>query len=85
MTRKVTNITVAIPTLDRPSELTRCLDGLFMGTTLPAEVLIINQGKFHLVESAMQQSVLSVDLDIHRQLLIGQWHHGSNAGTTIQA
>ena len=34
---------------------------------------------------AMQQSVLSVDLDIHRQLLIGQWHHGSNAGTTIQA
>lgn len=33
----------------------------------------------------IHQSALSVDLDIHRQLLIGQWHHGSNAGTTIQA
>ena len=34
---------------------------------------------------ALQQSALAIDLDIHRQLLIGQWHHGSNAGTTIQA
>ncbi len=34
---------------------------------------------------AIHQSALSVDLDIHRQLLTGQWYHGSNAGTTIQA
>jgi GT2 family glycosyltransferase len=31
-----------------------------------------------------QQSTLAVDLDIHRELLIGQWHRGSNVGTTIQ-
>ena len=30
---KVANITVAIPTLDRPVALTRCLEGLFKGPT----------------------------------------------------
>lgn len=52
--RKVTNITVAIPTVDRPAELTRCLDGLFKGTTLPAEVLVINQGNYHMVEPVLK-------------------------------
>ena len=51
---KVVNITVAIPTLDRPAELTRCLDGLFKGTTLPSEVLIINQGQYQVVEPVIQ-------------------------------
>lgn len=32
-----------------------------------------------------QQSTLAVDFDIHRQLLIGQWHRDPNAGTMIQA
>lgn len=53
--RKVTNITVAIPTLDRPTELTRCLDGLFKGTTLPAEVLIVNQGEYDVVELVIKR------------------------------
>jgi GT2 family glycosyltransferase len=51
--KKVANITVAIPTLDRPMELARCLEGLFQGTVLPAEVLIINQGRFHTVEQVI--------------------------------
>jgi glycosyltransferase involved in cell wall biosynthesis len=42
---KAANITVAIPTLDRPETLSRCLEGLFQGKTLPAEVLIIDQGQ----------------------------------------
>lgn len=32
-----------------------------------------------------QQSTLAVDFDIHRQLLIGQWHRGPDDGTMIQA
>jgi GT2 family glycosyltransferase len=52
--RKVANITVAIPTLDRPAALTRCLEGLFKGTVLPAEVLIINQGQYPAVEWVLQ-------------------------------
>jgi len=52
--KKVADITVAIPTLNRPAELTRCLDGLFKGTTVPAEVLIINQGGYHAVELVIQ-------------------------------
>lgn len=52
---KVANITVAIPTLDRPVELARCLEGLFNGTVLPAEVVIINQGPYHSVETALER------------------------------
>jgi GT2 family glycosyltransferase len=52
--RKVANITVAIPTLDRPAALTRCLEGLFNGSVLPAEVLIINQGQYSAVEQMLQ-------------------------------
>ena len=52
--RKVANITVAIPTLDRPEKLTRCLDGLFKGTVLPAELLIVNQGPYHPVEKVIE-------------------------------
>jgi cellulose synthase/poly-beta-1,6-N-acetylglucosamine synthase-like glycosyltransferase len=52
--KKVANITVAIPTLDRPMELSRCLEGLFQGKILPAEVLIVNQGKFQIVEQVIR-------------------------------
>ena len=52
--KKVANITVAIPTLDRPVELARCLTALFTGTVLPAEVLIINQGERDEVEQAIK-------------------------------
>lgn len=49
------NITVAIPTLNRPAELTRCLAALFQGTVLPAEVLIIDQGEYHVVEPVINR------------------------------
>src|SRR5690349_8150039 len=53
--KKVANITVAIPTLNRPAELRRCLEALFQGTLLPAEVLIINQGEYPVVQSVLEQ------------------------------
>ena len=44
--KQIANITVAIPTLDRPEGLSRCLEALLMkGEILPAEVLIIDQGR----------------------------------------
>jgi GT2 family glycosyltransferase len=62
--KKVANITVAIPTLDRADELARCLDGLFKGTVFPAEVLIINQGKYHTVEHVIEQFRVQYPLPI---------------------
>lgn len=53
--KKVANITVAIPTLDRPVELARCLEALLTGTVLPAEVLIVNQGEQAHVEQVINQ------------------------------
>jgi len=53
--RKAVNITVAIPTLNRPAKLTRCLESLFQGAVLPAEVLIINQGEHHVVEAVIKR------------------------------
>jgi len=38
-----------------------------------------------ITREATQQSTLAIDIDIQRQLLIGQWHRISNAGTTIPA
>jgi glycosyltransferase involved in cell wall biosynthesis len=48
---KTANITAAIPTLDRPEALSRCLEGLFQGEALPAEVIVVDQGQS---ESARQ-------------------------------
>jgi glycosyltransferase involved in cell wall biosynthesis len=42
---KAAKITVAVPTLDRPEALSRCLDGLFTNRLLPAEVVIVDQGQ----------------------------------------
>ena len=53
--RNAVNIAVVIPTLNRPAELTRCLESLFQGTVLPAEVLIIDQGEYHVVEPLIQR------------------------------
>ena len=52
---RVANITVSIPTLDRPMALARCLEGLFEGTVLPAEVLIINQGQYSAAETVIRR------------------------------
>ena len=53
--RKAANISVAIPTLNRPAELTRCLEALLQGTVLPTEVLIINQGEDSLVAQVIKR------------------------------
>jgi glycosyltransferase involved in cell wall biosynthesis len=42
--KPVTNIAVAIPTLNRPKALERCLYAILAGTVLPAEIIIVNQG-----------------------------------------
>jgi GT2 family glycosyltransferase len=41
----VTKIAVAISTLDRPDSLSRCLDALWSGDVLPAEVIIVDQSR----------------------------------------
>ncbi len=67
--KKIANITVAIPTLDRPVELGRCLEALFSGTVLPAEILIINQGGHDQVEQVIKRFRLlhSTPLSEHSQ------------------
>jgi GT2 family glycosyltransferase len=42
---KIAEITVAVATLDRPEGLARCLTALCAGSTRPAEVLVVDQGK----------------------------------------
>lgn len=37
-------VTVVISTLDRPRQLERCLEALLSARTLPAEVVVVNQG-----------------------------------------
>jgi GT2 family glycosyltransferase len=53
--KKVANITVAIPTLDRASELARCLEAVLKGNVLPAEVIIVNQGGRDRVEALIKR------------------------------
>ena len=62
--KKVVKITVAIPTLDRPVELVRCLTALLTGTVLPAEVLIINQGGHDHVGQAIKSFQLTYSTPI---------------------
>ena len=38
-------LTVAVATLDRPQGLARCLEALAAGTVLPAEVIVVDQGR----------------------------------------
>lgn len=49
------NITVAIPTLNRPAELMRCLESLLNAPIWPAEVLVINQGEYQAVEVVIRR------------------------------
>lgn len=44
MTR-VADLTVAVATMDRPEALARCLEALLGGDALPAEVLVVDQGR----------------------------------------
>lgn len=53
--KPVVNITVVIPTLNRPEALTRCLAALFAGTVLPAEIMIIDQGDYDVALPAIKR------------------------------
>ncbi len=54
--KPIAKITVAIPTLDRPDGLLRCLEALLIqGTALPEEVLIIDQGNYQIGEKAINE------------------------------
>lgn len=52
--KPVANITVAIPTLNRPEALARCLEALLAGSSLPAEIIIVNQGDQDGVRSVIE-------------------------------
>jgi GT2 family glycosyltransferase len=45
MVTKVTHLAVAISTLDRPDALARCLDALWSGDVLPAEIIVVDQSR----------------------------------------
>ena len=57
--KRITNFTIAIPTLDRPKALSRCLDAVLNGKVFPAEVLIINQGQYDVAEQVISQARLN--------------------------
>ncbi len=38
------DVSVAIATVDRPAHLARCLDEILQGETVPAEILVVDQG-----------------------------------------
>lgn len=42
---RTADLTVAVATLDRPQGLARCLEALAAGTVLPAEVIVVDQGR----------------------------------------
>ncbi len=43
--KRIAQLSVAVATLDRPEALCRCLDGLLNGEVLPAEVIVVDQGR----------------------------------------
>src|ERR1043166_1966821 len=42
---KVAEITVAIATLDRPDSLAQCLDALWSGEVIPAQLVVVDQSR----------------------------------------
>ncbi len=48
------DLTVAIATRDRPEALARCLDALLAGTILPAEIVVVDQGRDDAGEQIVQ-------------------------------
>ena len=51
----VAKISVAISTLDRPDSLSRCLDALWSGDVLPAEVIIVDQSRNETTRSMIEK------------------------------
>lgn len=43
-TRVAEEVAVAVPTLDRPEALARCLDGILAGDVVPGAVVVVDQG-----------------------------------------
>ena len=57
--KKIASLAVAISTLDRPGLLSRCLDALWSGDVLPAEVIIVDQSRNKATRSMIEQHQLS--------------------------
>jgi glycosyltransferase involved in cell wall biosynthesis len=55
--RPVALLSVAIATLDRPDDLTRCLKSLLTGEVLPAEVIVVDQSQDDCTKMAVTQSI----------------------------
>ena len=62
--KRIKNFAIAIPTLDRPKALARCLEAVLNGTVLPAEVLIINQGQYDAAEQVISRARLSCPIPL---------------------
>jgi O-antigen biosynthesis protein len=58
-------VSVAVTTLDRPSALARCLDSLAAGSTLPTEVVVVDQSPTRTAEAVAAGSVLPSIRYIH--------------------
>jgi glycosyltransferase involved in cell wall biosynthesis len=62
--KRITSFAIAIPTLDRPNALARCLDAVLSGTVLPAEVLIIDQGQNDAAEQVISKARLDCPIPL---------------------
>jgi GT2 family glycosyltransferase len=69
-------VSVAISTLDRPEQLGRCLDSLIAGTTLPAEIVLVDQSPAQTarpaVEARTDKALIRYVADAGRGLGAGQ-------------
>jgi glycosyltransferase involved in cell wall biosynthesis len=45
MLQPIVDLTIAVATLNRPHGLVRCLDGVFSGCALPAQVVVVDQSQ----------------------------------------
>jgi GT2 family glycosyltransferase len=57
-------ISVIIPTYDRPDQFRRCLDALAEQNHLPAEVIIVDDGRNHPINPSMVRDRLSNDVRV---------------------
>ena len=64
MPKHVAHVTVAIATHERPAGLVRCLDALLSGSSLPAEVVIVDQSEGDRTAAAVADRAASAPIPI---------------------
>ena len=52
---RVANLTVVVSTLERPEALARCLDALWSGDVVPAEIVIVDQSRDDVTRSLVEK------------------------------